>query len=219
MTSQTKVGICLQLAWTHEGFRYVVIPESFRYDVVRYDKKIRKFTLYTSVDLVPMFCTKPTYIRPFVKATNNAMLKQGHPEEWYEILGKYLSTDKIVQGLGSEEEYVSRVLLKLMNCQKENNYMVKAGQHLSSEKFQSERLKEVFCLIKVVKQSLEVDTINNYLLKKILAMPEFLQLDQETRDDGYLLYKVLSCSHLRHHFDKRINFEKYANTGTIYLRK
>ena len=214
MTSQTRVGICLQLAWKHEGFSYY---EGFRHG----NMKQRKFRLYTSVDLVPMFHIKPTYIRPFVKATNKAMLKEGHPEEWYEYLKKYLSTDKILRGLGSEDEHVSRVLLKLMNCQKENNYMVKAGQHLSCGKFQSERLKEVFCLIKVVKKSLGVDTINNYLLKKILAMPEFLQLDQETVIDEELLCKILSSSHLKHHFEKHIDFDRYAKRvvpSLIYLR-
>ena len=210
VTAQTKVGICLQLAWKHEGFSY------------KKRKKIKHqsgFTLYTLVDLVPMFNIEPTHIRPFVKATNKAMLEKDHPEEWYEYLKKYLSTDKILQGLGTEDEYVSRVLLKLMNSQKENNYMVKAGQHLSCEKFQTERLKEVFCLIKVVKQSLGVDTINNYLLKKILAMPEYLQLDQEKEDDDELLYKVLSSSHLKHHFDKSIDFDKYVKHSRIMLRK
>ena len=201
----------MQFAWKHEGFTY--------YGGMRpYIKKERKFELYTSVDLVPTFCVKPTNIWQFVKATNKAMLKEDHPEEWYEILKKYLSTDKILQGLGSETECVSRVLLKLMNCQKENNYMVKAGQHLSCEKFQSKRLKNVFCLIKVLKQSLQVDTIDNYLLKKILAMPEFLKLDQETKYDEELLYKVLANSHLKHHFEKHIDLEKYV-TSLNYLTR
>ena len=197
MTSQTKVGICLQLKWTHHGFRYK-------------NTKQEQFSLYTSIDLVPMFQIMQSHIRQFVKATNSAMLREGHPEEWYDYLKKYLTTDKILQGLGSETELVSRVLLKLMNCQKENNYIVKAGQHLSCEKFQSERLKNVFCLVKVLKKSLCVDTIDNYLLKKILAMPEFLKLDQETKYDEELLYKVLANSHLKHHFEKHIDLEKYA---------
>ena len=208
MTAQTKVGICLQLSWKHEGFRS---PTRERQG---------QFTLYTSVDLVPMFQTKATYIRPFVKATNKAMLDGDHPEEWYEILKRYLSTDNILRGLGSQDEYVSRVLLKLMNSQKENSYMVKAGQHLGCDKFQSDRLKKIFCLIKVVKQSLGVDTIKHYLLKKILAMEEFINLDQETESDNELLYKVLSSSHLKHHFDKHIDFDKYGkNFYRIYLRK
>ena len=209
MTAQTKVGICLQFAWEHKGFTY--------YEGT---KQERKFKLYTSVDLVPIFPISPTNIRQFVKATNKAMLNKSHPEEWYEVLKKYLSTDKILQGLGVETEYVSRVLLKLMNCQKENNYMVKAGQHLSVEKFQSERLKKIFCTIKVVKKSLGVESIDNYLLKRILAMQEFLQLEKETELERDLLFKVLSSAHLKHHFDKHIDFEAYGiNTRCIWLKK
>ena len=212
LTSQTKVGICLQFKWTHQGFK---CNQEYNNNV-----KQEKFELYTSVDLVPMFHIEPIDIRQFVKGTNKAMLEKGHPEEWYEILNKYLSTDKILQGLGSKTEHVSRVLIKLMNCKEEKNYMVKAGQHLSIEKFQSERLKKIFCTIKVVKTSLGVESINNYLLKKILAMPEFLQLDQETKLDRDLLFKVLSSSHLKHHFDKHIDFEAYGiNTHFIRLRK
>ena len=206
MTAQTKVGICLQLSWNHEGFRKPTMQE--------------KFTQYTSVDLVPMFHINPTFIRPFVKATNKAMLEKDHPEEWYRILRKYLSTDKIVRGLGSQDEDVSRVLLKLINSQKENSYMVKAGQHLGCEKFQSKRLKKIFCLIKVVRRTLGVETINNYLLKKILAMPEFARLEQEKKTDSQLLYKALSSSHLKHHFDKHIDFDKWGRSQyRIYLRK
>ena len=64
-------------------------------------------------------------------------------------------------------------------------------------------------MIKVLKHSLGVDTINNYLLKKILSMPEYLELDEETGDDMGLLQKVLSSSHLKRHFEKHIDFDKY----------
>ena len=122
LISQNKVGICLQLGWSYEGERY------HNYLGIH---DIKPFTIYTSVDLIPVFPTQPIPLRAFVRATNRAMLEVGHPDEWYEYLVKYLSTDKILKGLGTDDEMVTKVLLKLMNCQKERNYMVKAGQILS----------------------------------------------------------------------------------------
>ena len=119
LTSQNKVGICLQLGWSYEGARYR--------NYLGWHE-IEAFTIYTSVDLIPVFLTMPIEVRAFVRATNRAMLDVGHPDEWYEYLLKYLSTDKILQGLGSDDEVVTKVLLKLMNCQEDRNYMVKAGQ-------------------------------------------------------------------------------------------
>ena len=207
LTSQTKVGVCLQLAW--QNWRNGEIG----------------FTIYTSVDLVPVFQTQPAKLRPFVKGLNVAMLKKDHPEEWYEYLKKYLSTDKILQSLGQEDEAVTRVLLKMMNCQKDNNYLVKGGQHLEigCEKFHSENLRRAFCQIKVLKQSLGIDTISNYLLKKILAMPEILQLDQESEaglwQEEMLLMKILSNNHLKTYFDKHIDFDKWGENEKAWRSK
>lgn len=122
LTSQNKVGICLQLGWSYEGAKYR--------NYLGWHE-IEAFTIYTSVDLIPVFPTQPIPLRAFVRATNRAMLDVGHPDEWYEYLVKYLSTDKILKGLGTDDERVTKVLLKLMNCQEERNYMVKTGQILS----------------------------------------------------------------------------------------
>ena len=51
------------------------------------------------------------------------------------------------------------------------------------------------------------------MLKKILAMPEFLSMSEETRGlwrDEELLYLTLSSSHLKHFFDRFIDFESYG---------
>ena len=58
--------------------------------------EIAPFTLYTSVDLIPAFRTEPIPVRAFVKASNSAMLEVDHPDEWYDILKKYLSTYKVL---------------------------------------------------------------------------------------------------------------------------
>ena len=196
MTTQTNVGICLQLAWNHEGFRFS-------------NKKQGKFAVYTSIHLIPVFNTEPFYTRSFLKATNKTMLDIDQTEEWHEYLKEYLSTDEILWGLGGGDEYVSEAVLKMINCKWDKNYMVKAGKNLRYERFQSEKSKKVYCVIKVLKQSLGVDTINNYLLKKILSMPEYHELTEETGDDMELLQKVLSSSHLKHHFEKHIDFDEY----------
>ena len=47
------------------------------------------------MDLIPTFRTEPIPVRAFVKTSNSAMLEEDHPDEWYDILKKYLSTDKV----------------------------------------------------------------------------------------------------------------------------
>ena len=97
-----------------------------------------------------------------------------------------------------------------------------SGQHLTCDKFQSERLKKVFCQIKVLRQSFCMDQLSNYLLKKILAMPEFLRISEETcglwRDEE-LLYKSLSNAHLKHFFERFIDFESYGKDTYAALSK
>ena len=116
-------------------------------------------------------------------------------------------------GLGSEDEMVTKVLLKMVNCRERRNYMVRAGQHLTGDKFQSSRLKKVFCQIKVLRQTFGVDQLSNYLLKKILAMPEFLSMSHETSGlwrDEELLFRALGSAHLKHFFHRFIDFESYG---------
>ena len=134
------------------------------------------------------------------------MLEEGHPKEWYSNLKKYLSTDRVLPELGNE---VNKILIKLTNIGEEKNYMVQAGQHLTGEKFRSDRLKTVFCKVKVVKQMLGVDQLSNYLLKKILSAEEFVHIEEKTKGDNHLLYKILTHRSIKIYFLKHIDFEKY----------
>ena len=205
-TSQTKVGICLQLAWEHE--------EGFKYNSMSVEKQQDGFTLYTSIDLVPVFDTYPIPIRTFARAVNKDMLQEGHPKEWYDHQRKYLSHDKILVGLGEDDEVVTKVLLKMINCQAKHSYLIKAAQHLTCGKFQSEKLKKVFCQIKVLRQAFGIEQPSSYLLKKMLAMPEFLRIELEAvlfNDHEDILLEVLSSPHLKHYFASYIDFDKYSS--------
>ena len=205
-TSQTKVGICLQLAWDHE--------EGVRYRSMFGEKLQNGFTLYTSIDLVPVFDTYPMPIRNFARAVNKDMLQEGHPKEWYDHQRKYLSHDRILVGLGQEDEVVTKVLLKMINCQAKHSYLIKAAQHLTCGKFQSKKLKKVFCQIKVLRQAFGIEQPSSYLLKKILAMPEFLRIEWEAllfNDHEDILLEVLSSQHLKHYFSPYIDFDKYKS--------
>ena len=110
---------------------------------------------------------------------------------------------------------VTRVLLKLVNCREGRNYMVRAGQRLACEKFQSDRLKKVFCQIKVLREAFGIEQPSSYLLKKILAMPEFLRIELEAALFGDhhedILLEVLSSPHLKHFFASYIDFDKYSS--------
>ena len=134
------------------------------------------------------------------------MLEPGHPKEWYSNLEKYLSTDRVLRELGDE---VSKILIKMCNVGEDKNYMVQAGQHLKGDKFRSERLKSVFCQVKALKQMLGVSGFSNYLLKKILAADEFVQIEEDTRGDNHLLFKVLTHRSIRNYFLGHIDFVKY----------
>ena len=62
--------------------------------------------------------------------------------------------------------------------------------------------------------------LSNHLLKKILAMPEFLRMSEETSGlwrDEELLYETLSSSHLKHFFDRFIDFESYGKDDFGFL--
>ena len=204
-TSQTKVGICLQLAWNHE--------ECFMYNSMSMEKRQDGFKIYTSIDLVPVFDTYPIPIRTFARAVNKDMLQEGHPKEWYDHQRKYLSHDKILVGLGQEDEVVTKVLLKMINCQAKHSYLIKAAQHLTCGKFQSEELKKAFCQIKVLRQAFGIEQPSSYLLKKTLAMPEFLRIELEAllfNDHEDILLEVLSSPHLKHYFAPHIDFDKYS---------
>ena len=205
--SQNKVGVCLQMAWRHEGFTY-------RTDLG--DEIQKSFTIYTSLDLVPVYETEPIPLRSFVRSQNRGMVRAGHPLQWYDSVRKYLSHDKILLSFEDQTkgEMVSKVLLKLINCQTENCYMIKAGQHIIRGKFQSTRLKRVYCQIKVLRQALGVTQLSNYLLKKILGKPQYLRTELELSFfDGSeeLLFRVLSSPHLKHYFTPYVDFVSYGN--------
>jgi predicted transcriptional regulator len=89
------------------------------------------------------------------------------------------------------------------------------GQHLGTSKFTSDAHKEAYIKIKALKTILNID-LNNYFLKKLLLRP----VDFNTKAVSYqFLYEVMHQPELKEKFESRVNYEEWARSINIPLKK
>ena len=88
-------------------------------------------------------------MRRLQRTVNSDTLSNRHPSTWFANLKDYVREDKILEELvdGTGKTVVDRLLLKTNSCEKERNYILRAGQLLGPHKFQSEGLRECGCHI------------------------------------------------------------------------
>ena len=103
-------------------------------------------------------------MRRLQRTVNSDTLSNRHPSTWFANLKDYVREDKILEELvdGTGKTVVDRLLLKTNSCEKERNYILRAGQLLGPHKFQSERLREAYCNVKAIKKVLRVDNVRDF---------------------------------------------------------
>ena len=127
--------------------------------------------LYCSIDIVPVFpITKMTPME-LARIIITALRKRGHPVGWFHQLRKYEVCDKIVEGIPTKD--VTSVILKTLNCGVDRNYFIRPAQPLGWDKFQSEKMEDYYCRMKLLIKGKGVKSLDNYMLKKLLRKPEF----------------------------------------------
>ena len=197
--SRTKLGICLQFHWSHEG-----IEEPF----------------YCSIDLVPVYNIKPVDTKRVIRLVNRAMISKSHPQEWYSSLVNFLREDRIVEELWSEGEQVDIVLLKYLGG---GRYFIRGGQRLNSEALQkNRRLLNIYTFLKLLRTHLDIENLSNFRMKKILMSPKFLSSNLRNlylrksfvseEFYGRLIEVVLSHDMLK------IYFEPYVDLKTMQFK-
>jgi hypothetical protein len=90
------------------------------------------------------------------RIVNTAMIEQ-QPTGWLRYLEKYSTSDVIFTDLLNVQDkssMIGSVLLKQLSAQQ---YFVRPGQHLGTDKFSSKSHHQVYCWIKALKTILDVD--------------------------------------------------------------
>lgn len=156
--SRTKMGVCLQFEWRHENV----------------DKPV-----LCLLDLVPVYNIESEETKRVIRLSNESMLSRSHPPAWYNNLKNFLKEDRVVEELWSEGETVDKVLLKSLG---NGNYFIRGGQRLRTDVLcGNARLLGAYVLIKAIKSYLEVEDLSNFMIKKMLMGPTFVELESTTR--------------------------------------
>ena len=156
--SRTKMGVCLQFEWRHENI----------------DKPV-----FCSIDLVPVYNIESEETKRVIRLSNESMLSRSHPPAWYNNLKNFLKEDRVVEELWSEGETVDKVLLKSLG---NGNYFIRGGQRLKTDVLcGNKRLLGAYVLIKAIKSYLEIEDLSNFMIKKMLMGPTFVELASTTR--------------------------------------
>ena len=167
--SRTKMGVCLQFEWRHVDI---------------------KQPAYCSIDLVPVYNVRPIETKNLLRLVNSSMLQRSHPPGWFSHIKNYLKEDQVVNDLWSEGETIDKVLLK---CLENGQYFIRGGQRLKPETFfHNESLRKTYILIKVLRTTLDMKNLSNFMVKKMLMDPTFVEMASEEQLEDELLYKVLS---------------------------
>jgi hypothetical protein len=192
--SQTKMGVCLQLFWqSKDGIK-----------------------IYCSVDLVPTFPIIKVKALDLARIVNIEMVKQ-QPPGWLRYLEKYSTSDVILTDLfdvEDESSEIGSVLLKQLSGQQ---YFVRPGQYLGTEKFSSDDHRKVYCWIKALKTILKVD-MSSYMVKKmLLCSPE-----AKPGSVYDFLFSTMCQPELKERFESKIDYgqwEKKEDKLVIPLMK
>ncbi len=146
----TKVGACLQFEWS---LSEVENP------------------IYCSMDLIPSFRVSPAGSMDIARMVNDAMLAADHPPGWDAYLRGYVGAEMHIK-MGDAEidnDAVRSVGLKLLNDEGDRYYFVRPVQPMGGRKFLSRELKDVYCLIKVLKKVFGISRgLQMYMVKKKL---------------------------------------------------
>ena len=138
---QTKPGVALQFQWMWQGQ-----------------------SIYTSIDLIPVFPIIPIGVVQLAKLVNTSMICPGHPQGWLEYLSSYFKHYKEIQGDGEE---IKDIVLKTMSNQPGDNYYVRPSLPCNDETFVNEITKQMYTYMKYLKHVLNLN-VSSYFIKSQL---------------------------------------------------
>ena len=175
--SRTKMGVCLQFEWHHEDIRRPV---------------------FCSMDWVPIFPIEPEDIKAIIRLVNACMIGRLHPPQWLNHLKNFLKEDRLVEELWSRGDKVDKVLLKSLGNDK---YFIRGGQNLRPEDFcNNDRLIAAYSLIKVLRTFLKIENLSNFMVKKMLMDPLFVEMASSEENGFQLVAKIISHSKFKVYF-------------------
>ena len=198
--SQTKIGIALQFGW-----EWVISMTDMAQEKLCVHTRVhlseentwlekwiksgnfvqgQKINIYCSIDIIPEFPIEPINATALAKTVNSAMLST-LPDGWLKYLSNYAKHYKLIRDLiQSEEGKIESVVLKTMNFHEGKNHHVRPAQpSTKGVKFQSARMKEIYCYIKFLKKLLNLD-LSSFWVKMELLKPEYQSI-LEMNDSGF----------------------------------
>ena len=199
---QTKPGVALQFQWMQP----------------------KGHSIYTSIDLIPVFPIEPIAVMDLVRMVNTFMIGPEHPIGWLAYLRSYWKHYKEIRA-GAEK--INAVVLKTMNNQPGNNYYVRPSLPCTGEPFKNERTKIMYSYIKYFKKVLDLD-ISSYFVKNELNKDNYQSIMEscitnmtKTGDVGWklALMTILSQPDFESKIGEKIDLEESIRKGHFCLPK
>ena len=188
--SMTKIGPCLQFLWSQNGTA-TSVP--------------------CSIDLVPVYPLQfsGTVAELFSEINKHVMTQE--PEGCLSHFKAYITRDRVI-GLQQEKEEgtsaIHYVAVKILNFGPgPMNHTIRPGQEINTEKLQDDsRHREVYCLVKALKDVLEVNEVKSILVKKLILRQEFALISFKSLSKYDGLFRVLSHPEFKLVFEDKIDF-------------
>ena len=124
--------------------------------------------------------------------------------------------DRVVDDTNFPEK-ISSVILKTLNCRRENNYYIKPGQLMPDPTIVNAKMTTVYSVIKALKKLLSVK-VSNYGIKKIIRQKYYEKF--AVMDTHDVLFQILSQPEIKAKFEDRIDYDKWGEDDeSIFLKE
>ena len=218
--SQTKIGVCIQLEWL-AGSRTTNgnSPCDNHKDLTSVISQGQEEIVNCSIDIIPECPIEEIEALELASVSNGPMLTPGlHPRGWVKCMINYIVHYKIIEELvGPDGCMIRSVVMKTINFSEGKNHYVRPAQPSVEEKFKSEELKQVYCLIKFLKKRLSLD-LSNYWVKMELGKSLYQEIMGSSGDNA--LIDVLSQPEFRSKVDDKIDIKRSLQLSyQIYLKR
>ena len=225
--SQTKIGIALQFHWKSMSrfikictFAKEIECEKHSYDdLENLLEEGEGVVVYCSIDIIPQLPIEEIEALELARIVNRPMLSPNPPERWLRCLYNYARHYKIIQDLiQSDGGMINSIVLKTINfCEERNHYVRPAQPNTEGNKFQSDKMKKIYCCIKYLKKALDLD-LSNYWVKNELLKKEYKDILDSYGDEDRALVAVLSQPEFLPKVEEKIDIEESNKEGNIELK-
>ena len=106
-------------------------------------------------------------------------------------------------------KYRPKVLLKSLD---NGGYFIRGGQRLRPEMFcDNDNLVLVYSHLKILRTFLQIDNFSNFIIKKMLMDPSFVEMAASSHDASELLNRILCHSKFRRYFGTYFNYTETSS--------